>query len=50
MEQEQLNDRLLGAERVPVHSPSAAGRVSNSREGAFPRFVLPRARPLCVDH
>lgn len=22
MEQEQLNDRLLGAERVPVHNPS----------------------------
>lgn len=41
MEQEQLNDRLLGAERVPVHSPSV-GRVSNSREGSsrvLHRFV-----------
>jgi charged multivesicular body protein 4 len=29
LEQEQLNERLMGAEPVPVHSPTvAAGRVS----------------------
>jgi charged multivesicular body protein 4 len=32
LEQEQLNDRLMGAERAPVHTP---GRVGNSREGTY---------------
>lgn len=32
LEQETLNDRLMGAERAPVHSPAPAGRVASYAE------------------
>ncbi len=32
LEQEQLNDRLMGAERAPVHSPTRAQGLTEGRE------------------
>lgn len=37
LEQEQLNDRLMGAERAPVHSPTRAQGLTEGREQATQR-------------
>lgn len=42
LEQEQLNDRLMGAERAPVHALPATHAERREREGRAPYLSEPQ--------
>lgn len=40
LEQEDLNERLMGADHVPVHQPAGATRISESTSSSLPNALL----------